>query len=326
MSPFVLPKAARAEVQFRNTVFGTHRRIPFSISDQGWEFCFDSDIPTFSAPVVVTLSVGNEPVQLELSNLDAFPVVSQMLAGVALDQLPSELQLISLEAAFEPLLNTLQQVSGQRLRIDHVGRATAPLAHAVTFVLSFSGQQIIGRATMSATTRDTLQKLVSTVAPTSVSNPIEVPCLCELEWGRATVTLAELQSLQVHDVLLDDHSSIADPDQLRLICPQGTAYPAKLADRKLVVCGPAEPVAAQPRAASDPISNRTDLPVVCTFSLGRIELTPGELSAIRPDQPLPVSITDDQPLQVFVGKQLVFTGEAVEIGNRLGVRILRTHS
>ncbi len=326
MSPFVLPKAARAEVQFRNIVFGTHRRIPFSIADQSWDFRFDSDVPPFTAPVIVTLSVGSEPVQLELSDLDAFPVVRQMLAGVALDQLPTELQLVSLEAAFEPLLNTLQQVTGQRLRIERVGATPVPLSHTVTFVLSCGAQQVFGRALISTATRETLQKLINTVAPTSALQPVDIPYVCELEWGRATVTLTELQSLQVHDVLLADQASITDADQLRLICPQGTTYPVRVVDRTLTVCGPAEPVATARRpAASDPLGGRADLPVVCVFSRGRIGLTLAELAALQPDRPIPVSISDDQPLQVLVAQQLVFTGQAVEIGDRLGVRILQVH-
>lgn len=327
MSPLVLPKASKSDVLFRNIIFGTQRTIPFSIGHEAWQFEFDSEVPVFESPVPVTLLVGNEQVQVELSDLDAIAAVRQMLAGVPLNQLPPELQLISLEAALESLLDTLQKTWGQPVRLHRMGITPVPANPKVSFVLSSGTQRIFGRATMPPAIRDLLQKLTNLVAPSSAERPVGVSFMCDLEWGRATLPLSELRTLQVHDVLLADQTSLVAPDLVRLVCPHQKAYPAKLSGRELTIAGPAESIAsARGQVATDRTANRTDLPVVCVLSCGQLELNSAELLALAPDQTLKVDTSDDNQLQVVVGSEVLFTGEAVEIGSRVGVRILQQYA
>lgn len=265
-----------------------------------------------------------------------------------------------LELALAPLLDAAERVTGRRVRIETVERS-APQPGTMTLLLDaaiagepFPAQLDLGPPPALGVLPARLDGLASLVESLP-ARPAPVTALsASLAFvaGHTRLTLRQLASLGVGDAVLPDRWHPSRGETL-VALGEALAATATTDRHKSTLKTPLRPAAEVPAAASGEAGMAQEttaakgaskgagngaakgagqeagetgldaLSVTLTFELGRRTLGLGELKGIGAGHVFDLGLDPEQPVDLVANGARIGHGEIVEIGERIGVRVVR---
>jgi type III secretion protein Q len=170
--------------------------------------------------------------------------------------------------------------------------------------------------------------------PSPTKPLVELPVMLAVRAGCAQVTLEELESLGLNDVLLVD-SPLAQPEMLAVF---GERYGARARweDGRVSLLEPLFPLSDEQRkvwsmtdaaneiAESQPLDgNLDDIQIKLTFEVGREEMELGALRALAEGHIFELGRDPRAAVDILAGSRRIGQGELVRISETLGIRVTR---
>lgn len=296
----------------------------FQWNGQAAEFSFSSLKAAPRGSWALDVALGGHDLRVELCRLPDVAWISPALAGIKIQELPSELACALIESCLGEIFDALSK-SGIDVRITSV----APFSHrnapeeAIEWQVRRGNEEgwMRGHVAGGDTALEHLATLMQRVPIASETRDETLPAPVRLLAGRTRVTLTDWQGLEPHDVLLADLASFAPGGQCQLWSGGRTLAEGILDGRAFTVQKLTSSHPAPMAAAAAPTTPLNDLEIDVTFVVGQTTLTLGELRSLAPgfvvDLPTPLG----DGVTIFANGKNVGAGEVIEVGDHLGVRI-----
>jgi type III secretion protein Q len=329
MTSLPLTKFGLEETRLINTIAGWRRILGFEAGGGKWTWRFRPKLLGFKPTLRVTLKLGDEAVHADVENLPELARCGAQFAGVVLDELPRDLWLSVLDAALEPLLNRAAEALHAPVSIISILPKPDGTSEAggLFFELYRDGEPLFSRGQLSLTAVE-LQRiaaLVSPVAPQPNGDDFDlVPFPARLVMGETRLAAGEYQALERGDIILLDRHAASESPLCDLVFSTSISYRARQQEGRLILDRMATDTAApNPAPAAAPAAANLDtLPVHLVFEAGHKQLTLAELKRLEPGYTFELDQPADRPLTIRANGQAVGVGELVQIGDRIGVRVL----
>lgn len=296
----------------------------FQWNGQTAEFSFSNLMAAPRGSWALDVVLGGHDLRVDLCRLPDVAWISPSLAGVKIQELPSELACALIESCLGEIFDALGK-SGVDVRITSV----APFSHrtapeeAIEWQVRRGGEEgwMRGHVAGEDTALEHLAALMQKVPIAEELRDEKLPSPVRLLAGRTRVTLADWQNLEPHDVLLADLAAFTCGRQCQLWSGGHVVAEGLLDGRAFTVQKLNRPEPTAMAAASAPTTPLNDLEIDVTFVVGQTTLTLGELRSLSPgfvvDLPTPLG----EGVTIFANGKNVGTGEVIEVGDHLGVRI-----
>lgn len=278
--------------------------------------------------------VGEEPFTVWLDN--AAPLLSGHTVPDAdsLRALPDALAAVMLECSAATLLQTAESFFGKPLMLDSIHADSTPPQEAFGFVAEQAGQQVHGALLapvdgvalphLSAWWQHASTEGRSTDERQFAELRIEViPVL--REWA---LPAQDLRTLRVNDFLVGPGSA-AEPLSVRCYIGKHCFMSGTLEKRRISMDGEIikdTPVPETLLRTSKFDENTgkcslAEIPLQVSFALDAVEMTIGQLTALRAGQVFITDCDPEAPVTVLVNGQCLGHGRLVDVSGRLAVQI-----
>ncbi|WP_315124610.1 type III secretion system cytoplasmic ring protein SctQ [Comamonas antarctica] len=339
-SPWAPLALSRHEAQAYNALAQRALALPLHCAGSDWQGRLHPVIvPAWPAAApgdtFASIEWAGALLLLQLPAAAAQQLLSALLDGAALPEMPADMQSATLEAALDELLARLEALGrgAPRIVATTIGQAPAALPHALAWRLdAATGMQAL--AGMLRTDGLGLLLLAGLVAGLPAqdgalaSDALQVQL--HLDIGYARLEARELQQLAPGDVLLMERSFLAGERVLWLQALGAGGLHVQLPPPDAAPHAPfLTVVQSWTHAMPDldtPLQDAADLlaiPVRLSFDLGEITLTLAELRALQPGQAIRLGHPVAGAVRVRANGALVGEGELVEIDGHLGVALRR---
>lgn len=330
MTPLVLPEQSPAHVRFFNAIFEADRNLGFRIGAEPYHLRFYPD----STPVhpqlyfqVVSSESGN--LWVALSDVSYLTGMEEWLGDACLDQVPEEIAAIVLDGYFSAILEHLGGSVGESFEIAAV-RSEKPadeLEYAMPFSLTNStGQQTRGMLYFEADWVPTINSLISFLPTTTVDRMDLLRVPTPIELGRSLLTVEELTQLELFDVVIIDQTDYLSKNQVKLTVGDKLQLECGIDNERLVVHEIMPQSSTCLTNANGAPAQLEDVRLPMVFQAGVAQPTIAELRQFAPGDELDMSTPTRKTLEIVVANRPFGTGQLIQCGDRLGVRILTLDS
>lgn len=309
-----LPEIDAVTVAVLNNLLGTHRRLACVLGGQPASVRFVRLRPQRGRAAVI--SVAGRQMWLCVSDWGSAPPVRTILADEAFERIPSAIQPAILSAAFEPNLANLERLVGASCQIEQVEHCEAPPPNLTHVGLEFtvSGNVTHGWLATDAENLGILSDMVSRAAPTPLHPRNDLPIIAGVEIGVAQLSIEELNSLRLRDIVLFEGAAHIDkPVGIMRFAPQAM-WRAAIGDCSVTL---EESVTRAPWGCDTAERPRLTL----SFEQGRVRTTAGEVAAMQSGASL--AYEGAHQISISSAGQMLGLGEPVSFGKRVGVRLLQ---
>ena len=246
--------------------------------------------------------------------------------GPRLEELPATLRSAALAAALSPLLDAIASQLGISATLRDDG--DDPPTDATVLSLAWESARlpeglIYLDARVTAALCDALQDIdpvENGLDETTVSSDLA------LEVANIALTVEELRALSRGDILVLPPETPPPGSTLILSLPGRAVAQARLENNTLVVERLLEtamvddddrkaPISADDQPAADDLEIRLD------FDLGSLSIPLSELRQLGPDSTIELESIPDGQVRIRSGRQVIGSGELVQIDDRLAVRV-----
>lgn len=336
-SPWKALALSRNEAQAYTAIAQRATALPLHCAGSDWRArlypVIATNWPTAPDDTFASIEWAGALLQLQLPAAAAQLLLSALLDGAALPEIPADMQAATQAAGLNELLARLEGLGrgAPQIAATSVGQPPAALAHALAWRLDAApDEQAI--AGMLRTDSLGLLLLAGLVAGLPAQDgPLatdDTALQLQLEIGYATLESEQLRRLAPGDVLLMERCFLAAERVLwlqapgagglhvQLPLPDGSSRPPSLT----VV----QPWTHAMPAFDTPLSEAADLlaiPVRLSFDLGEVALTLAELRALQPGQAIRLGHPIASAVRIRANGALIGEGELVEIDGHLGVAL-----
>lgn len=315
--PFPLREISVDEVAWRNTVVGTNRVVRWGDDVSRMELSFH-DGPIVSAERSVHVVVGPARFWIGFSDWDRVPRVAAFLEGGSLAAMPLEIVPVVLEAVFAHELDLLSDRASARAEIVSAGAAPESDSNVQIGVRLRDGEgaMVEGAVCGDAAAMRFLRYLVE-MADLEPSFPTDgVSLAAGVRIGGVGLTVDELSGLKVHDVVvLDETSYLSDKEAVLEFSPE-LVWRASISEGEAVLIERTE--------STTPASETNAPSIAVAAEAGRVECSVDALAKLDAESTLPVSGAGS--ITLTADRKAFACGELVQIGERVGVRVLSLSS
>ncbi|SDL86017.1 type III secretion protein Q [Modicisalibacter muralis] len=342
-APVRLTRIAADSVAILNALRRPRRPLTLSLDGHAltWYFAHEAKSAP-PLPLALGLTLGTAPATLEASPEALAALTAHLGLQRPLAQGDAELRALWLEYALLEWLEPLEAQLGVAIHL--LGDATQPadtLPIRLPLRLEAGGRTHDLRLCLATATAQRLLPAFDTHCPARLKAYSTVPL--PLQWivGHQDLILAELRRLVPGDVVMLERPArgmaaviagriVADvaihDGQLRLLCPP---YALTHGDFNMAQT-PSDADNAQGHGNGDPPSlddaTLDQLPVRLVCEVGRLELSLGELRKLDEGSLLTMSRPVEAAVDLVVNGRSMGRGRLVEIGDGLGVQIVRLAS
>ncbi|WP_197038263.1 type III secretion system cytoplasmic ring protein SctQ [Billgrantia saliphila] len=353
MNTACLPRLSPEQMTMLNAL---HRPRPAPVLSLGERALRLSIVPEAEPPplpVALGLSIGGAPALLQLCH-DSLALLTDRLAlRAGLETCEPDLMALWLEYALLEWIEPLEARLGVALRLDEAA-PSAEEASAIRISLRLEADGRAGQLMLSlgAAAMRAVTPLLDALPPVEPRPCSALPLPVQWVAGHQRLRLDELRSLMPGDVVL-----LERPAEALAIAGRPMAVVVEQKDGLKLLTTPTAghgddlDVPQPARAGNDPLGNyplnndrsRDDmaenprnpkpsptdaaaldgLPMRLVCELGRLELSLGELRELGPGSVLPLSRPAEGAVDLMVNGRLMGRGRLVEIGDSLGVQIVR---
>lgn len=322
--PYAKTTARPEFVRLANRIAGKRQPMRFQWNGLTAEFSFSNLKVAPRGSWALDVVLGGHDLRVELCRLPDVAWISPSLAGVKIHELPSELACALIESCLGEIFDALSK-SGVDVRITSV----APFSHrtapeeAIEWQVRRGGEEgwMRGHVAGGDAALAHLAALMQTVPVAEEAGDDQLPTAVRLLAGRTRIPLADWQALEPHDVLLADLTAYTRGRHCLLWTGGHVVAEGLLDGRSFTVQKLNRPEPTPMAAATAPTTPLNDLEIDVTFVVGQTTLALGELRSLAPgfvvDLPTPLG----EGVTIFANGKNVGTGEVIEMGDHLGVRI-----
>ena len=318
------PRLSSLEASHMNTLIGTGRTFAFTWSGKPAQLRFTS--LTEAPQAAGHLRVRMADHILDIGYL-ALPEPSRLgvdFAGLESKGLPDELRLGVLETILEEPLTLLQQ-GGVVLKPEHWRKGTEVQPPRLGWEILRDDQRFLaGTLHLDDAALGALAAVAERAAPKPRAAADAVPITLGVAASHLSLPLRELAGLAPGDVLLPALSR-RDWDAGRCTLWAG---PVRVGDAvrkqstiQILAMKPATAVPPAPAAAAK--LNVDDLPVQVVFDVGQLEINVGQLRTLAAGYTFELPAAPERIVTIRANAREVGVGELVDLGDKLGVRIVR---
>lgn len=321
-----LTEQSPQHVRFMNSIFDAQRNITFAIGEESYYLQFHDDWAAIHSKLSIQVT-GSESGQLwiTLSDASLLSGLESWLGDAALDQLPEEIADLVLDSYFSSLLERLGTSVGESFEITTAAsKETAnELPYALPFLLkNRDDQQTRGMLHFEAEWTPTIKSLISFL-PTVADDQIDLMRIpTPIELGRSLLTVQELSQLERFDVVIINQTDFLAEEQVTLTFHDAIQLDCVINNEKLVVHDITAQTPGSPQTPLGSPSDVNELQLPMVFQVGLVQPTVGELQRLSPGDELDVCRPTRKTIDLVVAGQSFGTGELIQCGDRLGVRIL----
>lgn len=337
MQALALPRVEPALVALDNVVVGRRRVLDVALGAQRFQLKFHPAARDVAVERYATLRVGNSRMAVGLSRLDALETLRGLLAGAELAALDPAWQPLVVEAACAPLFKALGHLTGSRVAVEAVveGSERPPGEVTWSFEAHAAEERIAGLVILDRPLAEQLAKRIEQLPFGVAWDASTVPLVGQLLLGGTELTLAELNSLRPHDIILFDWTYGPTSEHLCVRFGPGALWLARATSGLVTLEKPMSPTSTPPEgnpagkpvtvtASDNPALDTGEWPVVVQFDLGTLERPLGELTSLQAGYTFELPVAAARPVTIRVNGRAIGTGELVQIGDRLGVRLVET--
>jgi type III secretion system YscQ/HrcQ family protein len=317
--PQVQPKAARA----CNTLIGTSRAVAFTWAGQPAQLRFTAPAEASPSTGYFTAALGSHAVTIGYVDLPEPASLGVDFAGLEASGLPPDLRLAVLEAlAEEPL--ALLGGAGIALTLKGWRGSEDLTAPRLGWEIVRDGRRFLsGTLHLDDEALATLAGLLERVAPRPLESADSTPIAFGVAAAHMAVPLRQLAGLEPGDVLVPGLSR-SDWEAGRCTLWAGSVRIGdavrKQATVQILAMNPTTVPPPAPAAAAQ--LKVDDLPVQIQFDLAQMEITVGQLRTIAPGYSFELPAVPGRLVTIRANAREVGTGELVDLGENLGVRIV----
>ena len=301
MTPITLSSASLAELTLQQTLSQYRQHFNWS----GGELALTIVLPPVTLDTRLQLQWQGLSVPLLCHGAELAHWLAPDLQQAALFSLPEPLQLALIERLGQPLGGlTCSALTRQESR----DKADEP---ALQLLLQREGASL-------ALWLPQPGPLLSRLPPRPPQQRLPLPLTLSLQWGEMGLTLDEIATLAIGDVLLPPpHPQLA---QQLLVCVEG---------RPFAYCQPhqqhLELTAMHNAEPADPFgpTELEQLPIQVSFEVGRQTLDWHTLTSLQPGALIDLGTPLDGEVRIISNGHSLGVGRLVEIQGRLGVRVER---
>lgn len=262
----------------------------------------------------VGLVLGGHELNVSLNRLPELTWVSPTLAGIELQGLPSELTCALIEASFGEIFEALTKagIDTRIISVQPFSFRDAP-GETIEWCLDHGSEKGWMRGTIAGGDK-ALEHLANLIKQAPVAPVVEdtsLPAPVSIVAGSLPITLAELQQVEVHDVLLADLTPFAKGQLCELRSGKQTFGNGTLTDKTFTL------KQLSTMATNAPVN---DLEMELTFVVGQSTLTVGELRSLAPGFVFELGGVSDG-ITICANGKAIGKGELLEVGDRVGVRV-----
>lgn len=312
-------------IRLCNRIAGQNRPLSFPWNGQKATLSFVAIECSVMANWSLVVDLNGRRVSVGIERLPDASWLAAELAGIELDGLPSELACGVLEAAFEPVIESLKK-GGLDVKLLQLERVQADFsgAEVIPWTIERNGAADWMKGFVSGDngTLQFLGELVSKVPAQPVLPASAVSTVLALSAGSLTCSRPSLAGLAVNDVLLPDLRNYQLKGQCLLLLGGRSVGSAALAEKKVTI--------DQLKMASN---NKPDqdnsgglpvgsLEVELSFVVGQITLTFEELQVLKPGFSFELPAAANNTVTILANGKPVGQGELLSVGDRTGVRVL----
>ncbi|MFQ3786210.1 type III secretion system cytoplasmic ring protein SctQ [Halomonas sp. A29] len=348
-----LPRLSPEQVAMLNALHRPRPALVLSLGERALRLSVVPEVEPSVLPVTLGLSIGSAPALLHLCH-DSLALLTDRLAlRAGLEACEPDLTALWLEYALLEWIEPLEARLGVALRLDAAPPPSGEIAAMrISLHLEADGRTgqlalTLGAAAMRA------------IAPLLEALPAVEPRPCSalslpVQWiaGHQRLRLDELRSLMPGDVVLLERPTRAlafagrpmaevteKEDGLHLLASPMAGHgddlnapPSTRTDSDSLGNNPfnngrrRDDMAENPRSPKPPPTDAAaldSLPMRLVCELGRLELSLGELRELGPGSVLPLSRPAGEAVDLVVNGRPMGQGRLVEIGDSLGVQIVR---
>ncbi len=301
MTPITLSSASLAELTLQQTLSQYRQHFNWS----GGELALTIGLPPATLDTRLQLQWQGLSLPLLCHGAELAHWLATDLQQAALFSLPEPLQLALIERLGQPLGGlTCSALTRQESR----DKADEP---ALQLLLQREGASL-------ALWLPQPELLLSKLPPRPPQQRLPLPLTLSLQWGEMGLTLDEIATLAIGDVLLPPpHPQLA---QQLLVCVEG---------RPFAYCQPhqqhLELTAMHNAEPADPFgpTELEQLPIQVSFEVGRQTLDWHTLTSLQPGALIDLGTPLDGEVRIISNGHSLGVGRLVEIQGRLGVRVER---
>jgi len=310
-------------VRLTNRLVGQKRPLRFSWNGQPAELLLIHSPSHPRGSWVLNLQLGGHPLILDINRLPELAWVSPELAGIDLHALPKELACGLIEACFGEIFTALSK-AGVDVAVTGVEPFTFRNASDETVAWSVNRGSKTGwmhgylSGDNAALTH--LANLISRAPVVPSLDETALPLPVHLVAAQMRLSLTELRSIEIHDVLFADlsrykNSSLCTLRASRRNLGLGQVTTTRFSLQQLT------PLSATTMAEDATAASINDLEIELTFVVGQTTLTVGELRNLAVGFTFELPTPVGQDLIILANGKNIGKGELIEVGGHLGVRV-----
>lgn len=343
--PLAPPRLTRNEAEGRSLIAQHVQRRELMLGETVWSLSLeplarDTMTAFGDNDWVVSADWAGAPFELRLAATAAEQWLRARFAPLDLPPLSEPVRAAAFESALQDALQALRATGQGSVRIDSAVKAQPAvpllpvantLQHQFGLALACGEARLWGTLTTNALGLMLMAGLAAHLSATAgPAAPHSIPMLLRAEIGSATLTQAELRSLNPGDAIVLRHSFVDDAGQLWLGA-NGWGLRVRADGDQLTVTEPLHMMEMHMRDEQDDLERddpRGDepvpldaLPVRLLFDLGQRTMPMAEVGELQVGQVVDLGRPLSQAVNIRANGALIGTGELMEIGGRIAVGI-----
>lgn len=333
--PLELPEYTDLSIRINNLLLNKSRMFSFALNpEKSFRVKLkpgDTQTATLY-PNNFTIGLGDSIAGLWLADWPLAERIREFIPEGMLKRLPENLGIALIENAMEPLLVMAEHGFGTKINIQSLSAEidskhyTLPIGFELIEMEMKDGavqktRQISGLLMVEERTYPLLQERLR-FWPSDESNlwdKLETPIRFEI--SKSELTLAELNALNLSDIILLSETDFYSKGQIKLCINQDLCCKAIINPEKNSLTIHSEWNNMAEQEQKNGIENLSQVPVQLTFDLGSKAVSFNEIRQLKPGSIMELSTQLPEIVQIRSQNKLIGTGELVEVSGRIGVRI-----
>ncbi len=314
-----------ARIQALNLLKGQARAASFSCDSKAFTFRFKANTEDYVPSLSINFDWSGRSLVVGLKVLPELVLEGEPLLKADLGLLPLPLASALVETILASYLEGLSRVCSSKIELSHL--ELNPVGPPEGERLEFS---IVHQATGLPWAEGCLfvaDELMEPLAQLWAGAPLEkqatfatFPCLFHWEVGAQTLTYKEWTSLQLNDVIFMDEACSPEKGSLFLSSGKEPIFLAAIEGNEATLTKKlSQP---SPMSSSEKSVSIEDLPVHLQFSLGEQAIPIKELQALKTGYTFQLDKAPHGPVSILANYKKIGEGELIEVGGKLGVRLL----
>ncbi|MEM7475295.1 MAG: FliM/FliN family flagellar motor switch protein [Planctomycetota bacterium] len=311
-TPLVFESIDPTSIALKNNCLGKSRQLQIELAGESLRICSSNENENFDFSEIFEIALGEQRVMMAISNWNALPGMSYYLEGVPLEELPEGVATAVVEAILDEQLERLSESTGARCEV--VGRATPDMLESHRIQLGFqinsSNANLSGRLWAHDAFQDNLSNLLNSVDAVESLRERDINLHAHLEIGMAKLSVAEIEQVQMHDVIL--FQPVSESFEQAVLTAAGRSWLGEFAMNQFRFLG-AEPFQRDLRL------DEPEPSLLVTVRKASTRMSLEQLKTIQSGTE--ICLEPLNALTLCAQEKQLALGELVRFGDRLGFRV-----